>query len=51
MAKAGFDDSIVIAKIGSSNRQFGTSPDAPIQLKQAGVDAAVLKAMLGARKQ
>jgi hypothetical protein len=50
MAKAGFDDAIIIAKIGSSNCQFDTSADALIQLKQAGVDAAVLKAMLGARK-
>jgi hypothetical protein len=48
MAKAGFDDAIIIAKISSSKCQFDTSTDALIRLKQSGVSAAVLKAMLGA---
>ena len=50
MAKAGFDDAIIIAKIGSSKCQFDTSTDALIQLKQSGVSAAVLKAIVGAGK-
>jgi hypothetical protein len=50
MAKAGFDDAIIIAKIGSSKCQFDTSTDGLIQLKQSGVSAAVLKAMVGAGK-
>ncbi len=48
MAKAGFDDGIIIAKISSSKCQFDTQTDALIRLKQSGVSAAVLKAMLGA---
>ena len=48
MAKAGFDDAIIIAKITSSKCQFDKSTDALIHLKQSGVSAAVLKAMLGA---
>ncbi len=50
MAKAGLDDTIIIAKIGGSKCQFDTSPDALIRLKQGGVSAAVLKAMLAAGK-
>jgi hypothetical protein len=50
MAKAGFDDAIIIAKIGSSKCQFDTSTDALIQLKQSGVSAAVLKTIVGAGK-
>jgi hypothetical protein len=50
MAKAGFDDAIIIAKIGSSKCQFDTSTDALIQLKESGVSAAVLQAMVGAGK-
>jgi hypothetical protein len=50
MAKAGFDDAIIIAKISSSKCQFDTSTDALILLKKSGVSAAVLKAMLGAGK-
>jgi hypothetical protein len=48
MAKAGFDDAIIVAKIGSSKCQFDTSTDALIQLKESGVSAAVLKVMVGA---
>lgn len=50
MAKAGFDDAIIITKIASSKCQFDTSTDALIHLKQAGVSVAVIKAMLGAGK-
>ncbi|MGA9055020.1 MAG: hypothetical protein WB763_00760 [Terriglobia bacterium] len=50
MAKAGFDDAIIIAKITSSKCQFDTSTDALIRLKQSGVTAAVLKAMVEAGK-
>jgi hypothetical protein len=50
MAKAGFDDAIIIAKIGSSQCQFDTSTDALIRLKQSGVSAAVLKAVVGVGK-
>jgi hypothetical protein len=50
MVKAGLDDSLIIAKIGSSKCQFDTSTDALIQLKQGGVSAAVLKAIMGAGK-
>ena len=49
LAKVGIDDSIIIAKIGSSKCQFDTSVDALIQLKESGVTAAVLKAMVGAQ--
>jgi hypothetical protein len=45
MVKAGLDDAIIIAKIGSSKCQFDTSTDALIQLKTSGASAAVLKAM------
>jgi len=48
MAKVGIDDATIIAKIESSKRQFDTSTDALIQLKQSGVSAPVLKAMVGA---
>jgi hypothetical protein len=50
MAQVGIDESTIIAKIGSSKCQFDTSTDALIQLKQSGVSAAVLKAMVGAGK-
>jgi len=50
MAKAGLDDAIIIAKISSSKCQFDTSTDALIKLKQNGVSAAVLKAMVGPGK-
>ena len=50
LVKAGLDDSIIITKIGSSRCLFDTSTDALIRLKQSGVSAAVLKAMMGAGK-
>jgi len=49
LARVGIDDSIIIAKIGSSKCQFDTSVDALIQLKESGVTPAVLKAMVGAQ--
>jgi hypothetical protein len=45
MAKAGLDDSIIIAKIKSSKCQFDTAPDTLIELKQSGVSSTVLRAM------
>jgi hypothetical protein len=48
MVKAGLDDDLIIAKIGSSKCQFDTSTDALIQLKQSGVSAALLKAVIAA---
>jgi hypothetical protein len=50
MAKAGFDDGLIIAKIKSSKCQFETSTDALIGLKQSGVSPAVIAAMVGAGK-
>jgi hypothetical protein len=50
MVKAGLGDDLIIAKIGSSKCQFDTSTDALIKLKQSGVSAAVLKAIMGAGK-
>jgi hypothetical protein len=49
MVKAGLDDTLIIAKISSSKCQFDTSTDALIQLKQSGVSAAVLKAIVSAK--
>jgi len=50
MAKAGLDDSIIIAKIKSSKCQFDTSPDTLISLKQNGISSAVLRAMTQASR-
>ena len=50
MVKAGLDDALIIAKIGSSKCQFDTSTDALIQLKQSGVSGAVLKVVVAAGK-
>jgi len=47
LVKAGLDDTLIIAKIGNSKCQFDTSTDALIQLKESGISATVLKAMLG----
>ena len=41
MAKAGLEDSILIAKIKSSQCQFDTTPDALIALKANGISSAV----------
>ena len=50
MAKAGLDDSIIIAKIKLSTCQFDTSPDSLISLKQNGISSAVLRAMTQASR-
>jgi hypothetical protein len=50
MAKAGFDDGIIIAKINNSKCQFDTALDSLIGLQKAGVSPAVIKAMVGAGK-
>jgi hypothetical protein len=50
MAKAGLDDSIIIAKIKASRSQFDTAPDTLIVLKQSGISAAVLRAMTEATR-
>jgi hypothetical protein len=50
LVKAGLDDALIIAKISSSKCQFDTSTDALILLKQSGVSAAVLKAVVAAGK-
>jgi len=50
LVKAGLDDALIIAKISSSKCQFDTSTDALIQLKERGVSAAVIKAIMGAGK-
>jgi hypothetical protein len=51
MAKAGLDDSIIIAKIKTSKCQFDTAPDALIGLKQSGISSPVLRAMTEAPNQ
>jgi hypothetical protein len=45
LVQAQLPDSVIVAKIKSSNCQFDTSPDALISLKQAGAGEAVLKAV------
>jgi hypothetical protein len=49
MAKAGFEDGTIIAKIGSSKCQFDTSTDALIWLKQSGVSPAVIRAVVSGK--
>lgn len=49
LVKAGLDDDIVIAKIGSSECQFDISPEAVTHLRQSGVSAAVINRMVGSR--
>jgi hypothetical protein len=46
LVKAGLDDATILAKIGISKCQFDTSTNALIKLKQGGVSAVVLKAMV-----
>ena len=48
MVQAGLDDTIIIAKIKSSQCDFDTSTDSLISLKKRGVSSAVLTAMAGA---
>src|SRR5580704_12604555 len=49
LVKAGIDDATIAAKIATSRCQFDTSTDALIALKQSGVSATVLKAMVVAQ--
>jgi hypothetical protein len=46
LTKAGLDKDVIINKIRQSQTKFDVSTDALIQLKQSGVDANVVKAML-----
>jgi hypothetical protein len=46
MVKEGLNDLFIIARINGSKCQFDTSTDALIRLKQGGVSAAVIKAIL-----
>lgn len=46
MAKAGLDDATILSKIQKSQCQFDISTDALIQLKQDGVSASVINAMV-----
>jgi hypothetical protein len=48
LTKVGLDDATILAKIASSKCQFDTSTGALIQLKQSGVSAAVMKAVIKA---
>lgn len=49
MTKQGFDPSLIVKDIQSSITDFDTSPQALIDLKNAGVDKSVLEAMLAAQ--
>ena len=49
MAKAGFDDEMILAKIKNSQCQFDTLTDALIQLKHDGVTSPVIKAMVAGK--
>jgi hypothetical protein len=46
LTKAGLDKDVIINKIRQSKTKFDVSTDALIQLKQSGVDANVVRAML-----
>jgi TonB family protein len=48
MVKAGFDDALIIEKVGNSKCQFDTSADALIQLKQSGASGPVVRAVMEA---
>lgn len=49
MTKQNFDASLIVKDIQSSNTDFDTSPQALIELKNAGVDTSVMDAMLSAQ--
>jgi hypothetical protein len=49
MAKQGFGAGLIVKDIQSSSSDFDTSPQALIDLKNAGVDQSVLEAMLSAQ--
>lgn len=48
MVKAGFDDALIIEKVGNSKCQFETSADALTQLKQSGASGPVVRAVMEA---
>jgi hypothetical protein len=49
MTTQGFDAALIVKDIQSSSTEFDTSPQALINLKNAGVDKSVLEAMLAAQ--
>lgn len=49
MTKQGIDSSLIVKDIRSSVTDFNTSPQALIDLKNAGVDKSVMEAMLAAQ--
>jgi hypothetical protein len=49
MTKQGFAPSLIVKEIQSSSTAFDTSPQALIDLKNAGVDQAVMEAMLSSQ--
>src|SRR5580658_9173519 len=49
MTAQGFDPTLIVKDIQSSSTDFDTSPQALINLKNAGVDKSVLEAMLAAQ--
>src|SRR5271154_5917110 len=49
MTKQDFDPSLIVKDIQSSKTDFETSPQALIDLKNAGVDKSVMDAMLSAQ--
>ena len=49
MTKQGLDSAVVVKEIQSSDTAFDTSPEALIDLKNAGVDKSVMEAMLSAQ--
>jgi hypothetical protein len=49
MTAQGFDPTLIVKDIQSSSTDFDTSPQALINLKNAGVDQSVLEAMLAAQ--
>jgi hypothetical protein len=51
MTKQNFDASLIVKDIQSSNTDFDTSPQALIDLKNAGVDRSVMDAMLSAQSR
>jgi hypothetical protein len=49
MTTQGFDPTLIVKDIQSSSTEFDTSPQALVNLKNAGVDHSVLEAMLAAQ--
>lgn len=49
MTKQGFDSALIVKDIQSSATDFDTSPQALIELKNAGVEQSVMEAMLAAQ--